>query len=196
MRPSIWMKTIFQKNLQFGDIWPRNRQKIAQIEVFGHFLNFASLVFLLFAHSDRWTWCPVVFLQFFGPINVFLLIFRLEDSYCCFIFYKFSRDFVVLRDFEEILLSIFSKTIALFVLRRSFVIMFYNDGTITWITHIVTACYFRPPTLYISYISYIWENSGKNHIIGIYFSVTHISYIFPWTVSGRMFDHCSVWLKT
>ena len=49
------MKTIFQKNLQFGDIWPRNRQKIAQIEVFGHFLNFASLVFLLFAHSDRWT---------------------------------------------------------------------------------------------------------------------------------------------
>ena len=31
---SIWMKPIFQKNLQFGDIWPRNRQKFAQIEVF------------------------------------------------------------------------------------------------------------------------------------------------------------------
>ena len=30
-----------------------NRQKIAQIEVFGHFLNFASLVFLDFAHNDR-----------------------------------------------------------------------------------------------------------------------------------------------
>ena len=52
--PSIWMKLIFQKNLQFGDIWPRNRQKIAQIEVFGHFLKFASLVFLDFAHNDRW----------------------------------------------------------------------------------------------------------------------------------------------
>ena len=28
--------------------------KIAQIEVFGHFLDFASLVFLDFAHNDRW----------------------------------------------------------------------------------------------------------------------------------------------
>ena len=39
------MKPIFQKNLQFGDIWRWNRQKIAQIEVFGHFLDFALLVF-------------------------------------------------------------------------------------------------------------------------------------------------------
>ena len=28
------------------------RQKIAQVEVFGHFLDFASLVFLHFAHND------------------------------------------------------------------------------------------------------------------------------------------------
>ena len=63
---------IFQKNLQFGDIWPRNRQKIAQIEVFGHFLNFASLVFLDFAHNNRWAWCLVVFLQFVSPVNLFL----------------------------------------------------------------------------------------------------------------------------
>ena len=48
------MKAIFQKNLQFGDISPRNRQKIAQIEVFGHFLDFASLVFFDFAHNNRW----------------------------------------------------------------------------------------------------------------------------------------------
>ena len=48
------MKLIFQKNLQFGDIWPRNRQKIAQIEVFGHFLEFALLVLLDFAPNDRW----------------------------------------------------------------------------------------------------------------------------------------------
>ena len=34
----------------FFDIWPRNRQKIAQIEDFGHFLDFASLAFLDFAH--------------------------------------------------------------------------------------------------------------------------------------------------
>ena len=37
--------------------------KIAQIEVFGHFLDFALLVFLDFAHNDRWAWCLVVFLQ-------------------------------------------------------------------------------------------------------------------------------------
>ena len=47
-------------------------KKIAQIEVFGHFLDFASLVFLDFAHNDRWTWCLVVFLQFAGPVNAFL----------------------------------------------------------------------------------------------------------------------------
>ena len=64
----------FRKNLQFGDIWPRNRQKIAQIEVFGHFLDFASLVFLDFEHNDRWAWCLVVFLQFVGPVNVFLFL--------------------------------------------------------------------------------------------------------------------------
>ena len=54
------MKPIFQKNLQFRDIWPRNRQKNLKIEVFGHFLDFASLVFLNFAHNDRWAWCLVV----------------------------------------------------------------------------------------------------------------------------------------
>ena len=46
------MKPIFQKKLQFGDVRPRNRPKNAQIDVFGHFLNFASLVFLDFAHND------------------------------------------------------------------------------------------------------------------------------------------------
>ena len=47
------MKIIFQKDLQFGDILTRNRHKIAQNEVFGHFLDFASLVVLDFSH-DRW----------------------------------------------------------------------------------------------------------------------------------------------
>ena len=55
------MKTIFQKNLQFRDIWPRNLQKIAQIEVFGCFLDFTLLVFLGFAHNDRWAKCLAVF---------------------------------------------------------------------------------------------------------------------------------------
>ena len=73
------MKPIFQKNLQFGDIWPRNRQKIAQIEVFGHFLDFASLVFLDFAHNDRWAWCLVVLLQFADPVNV-LFFDDFEDT--------------------------------------------------------------------------------------------------------------------
>ena len=67
------MKNIFQKILQFRGIWPRNRQKIVQIEIFGHFLDFASLDFLDFAHNDRWACCLVVFLQFAGPVNVFLL---------------------------------------------------------------------------------------------------------------------------
>ena len=70
------MRPIFQKNLQFGDIWPRNRQKIAQIEVFGHFLDFASVVFLDFAHNNRWAWYLVVFLQFAGPLNIFLLLIK------------------------------------------------------------------------------------------------------------------------
>ena len=48
------MKPIFQKKLQFGDIWPRNRQKFAQIAFFGHFLGFASLVFFDLAHNDKW----------------------------------------------------------------------------------------------------------------------------------------------
>ena len=47
------MKPIFQKKLLFRDIWPRNRQKNAQIEVFRHFLNFVSLAFLYFAHNDN-----------------------------------------------------------------------------------------------------------------------------------------------
>ena len=43
------MKPIFQKNVEiFGDIWPRNRQKIAQIKVFRHFLDFAALFFLFY----------------------------------------------------------------------------------------------------------------------------------------------------
>ena len=67
------MKRIFQKKLGFRDIWPRNLQKIAQIEVFVHFLDFALLVFIDFPHNDTWAWCLVVFLQFVSPVNVFLL---------------------------------------------------------------------------------------------------------------------------
>ena len=48
------IEAYFSENLQFGDILLRYRQKIAQIEDFGHFLDFASLVFLDFAHNDRW----------------------------------------------------------------------------------------------------------------------------------------------
>ena len=77
---SIWLKPIFQKNLQFGYIWPWNRQKIAQFDVFGHFLDFASLLFFDFAYNGRWTWCLLVFLQFAGPVNVFL--FYISLIYC------------------------------------------------------------------------------------------------------------------
>ena len=75
----------FRKKMQFGDIWPRNCQKIAQIEVFGHFLNFTVFVFLDFPHNGRCTWCLVVFLQFAGPVNVFLLFYVINKRHC---FYK------------------------------------------------------------------------------------------------------------
>ena len=71
------MKLIFQKSLQFWDIWSQNRQKIVQIEVFGYFLDFASLVFLDFARNDRLAWCLVDVLQFAGSVNVFLFIMKL-----------------------------------------------------------------------------------------------------------------------
>ena len=80
---SIWLKPIFQKNLQFGYIWPWNRQKNTQMEFFGHFLDFTSLVFLDFAYNDRWAWCLVVFLQFAGPFNVFLFLWASPDK-CIF----------------------------------------------------------------------------------------------------------------
>ena len=80
-------ETYFQKNLQFGDIWPRNRQKIAQIEAFHHFLDFASWIFLDFANNDRWAWCLVVFLQFAGPVNVFLFNWKTILRRYCFMIY-------------------------------------------------------------------------------------------------------------
>ena len=157
MRPSIWMKTIFQKNLQFGDIWPRNRQKIAQIEVFGHFLDFASL--------DRWTWCLVVFLQFFGPINVFLLIFRLEDSYCCFIFYKFSRDLVVLRDFEEIFCQYF-----------------------------LNHCIICSAQKFCHYVLQWWYNYMNNtHSYSLLFQASHTSYFIYFIYLGKFWEKSYNW---
>ena len=71
----------FSEKLQFGDIWSRNCQKIAQIEVFGHSLDFASLVFIDFAHNARRAWCLVVFLQFAIPVNVFLLFLVLSSQF-------------------------------------------------------------------------------------------------------------------
>ena len=69
------LKMTFNLNEKF-ETWryltSKSSKKIAQIEVFGHFLDFASLVFLDFAHNDRRTWCLVVFLQFAGPVNLFL----------------------------------------------------------------------------------------------------------------------------
>ena len=44
-------ENFFQKNLQFRDIWPQNRQKNAQIEAFRRFLDFVSLVFH-FVHNE------------------------------------------------------------------------------------------------------------------------------------------------
>ena len=44
----------------------------------------SSLVFLDFSHNDRWTWCLIVFLQFAGPVNVFLFHKISVDLILCF----------------------------------------------------------------------------------------------------------------
>ena len=49
-------ETYFHKNFQFGHFWPRNCQKIAQIAVYGYFMDFVSLVFLDFAIDGRDVW--------------------------------------------------------------------------------------------------------------------------------------------
>ena len=62
------------------EIWryltSKSSKKIAQIEVFDHFLDFVLLIFLNFAHNGRWAWCLVVFLQFAGSVNVFVFYFK------------------------------------------------------------------------------------------------------------------------
>ena len=77
----FWPKVSTKYGFQFewnlfliGIYCPKN----TQIDAFGHFLNFAWLVFLDFAHNGRWAWCLVVFLQFAGTVNVFLLLKKHE----------------------------------------------------------------------------------------------------------------------
>ena len=62
----------------------KSSKKNAQIEVFGHFIDLASLVFHDFAHSDMWAWCLVVFLQFAGPVKVFSLLY----NFIVFLYYN------------------------------------------------------------------------------------------------------------
>ena len=45
--------------------------------VFDRFFDFASLVFLDFAHNDTWA-CLVVFLRFAGPVNILLVFFVVD----------------------------------------------------------------------------------------------------------------------
>ena len=67
-------QTYFSEKFAIWRYLTAKSSKIALIEVFGHFLEFVSLVFLDFAHNDRWAWCLVVFLQIAGPVNVFLFL--------------------------------------------------------------------------------------------------------------------------
>ena len=64
----------FSEKFAIWSIWSRNRQKITQIVVFGHFLDFASLVFFGFAHNDRWAWCLVVFLHNSPVQSIFFFV--------------------------------------------------------------------------------------------------------------------------
>ena len=106
---------VFWKNSWFWDIrekvsklaqnqtlwyFSQKHQKFSQIEVFGHFLDFAS-VFLDFGHNERWAWCLVVFLQFVSPVNVLLLYFEnslrkeskisVETNFTSFVFIYHSK---------------------------------------------------------------------------------------------------------
>ena len=65
-------ETCFPEKLSIWRCLTSKSSKNSPNEVFGHFLEFALLVFLDFAHNRKWVWCVVVFLQFPGPVHVFL----------------------------------------------------------------------------------------------------------------------------
>ena len=74
-------ETYFSEKFPIGEYLTSKLSKKCPNWGFGHFLDFASLVFVDFAHNDSWTWCLVVFLQFTGPDNVFLfLITRFSED--------------------------------------------------------------------------------------------------------------------
>ena len=61
-----WRSPIFEKKL-FGPKMAKNGQNLAQNEVFGHFLEIASLVLANFAYDDRQAWC-LTDEKYFGQI--------------------------------------------------------------------------------------------------------------------------------
>ena len=67
------MKPIFQIYLQFRDIWPRFAKKLPKLRFLAIVLTLHHW-FSLILHImiDRWAWFLVVFVQFAGPVNVFL----------------------------------------------------------------------------------------------------------------------------
>ena len=73
-------ETCFSEKVSIWRYLTSKSSKIAQVEVFGHFLDFVLLVFLDFPHNHRWT-CLVVFLQFTGPVNVFLFLLFLSSHF-------------------------------------------------------------------------------------------------------------------
>ena len=53
------------------------------------FWPFSLLDFLDFSHNDSWAWCLVVFLQFAGPVNIFLFTVILWKLLNFLSFWKF-----------------------------------------------------------------------------------------------------------
>ena len=102
-------ETYFSEKFAIWRYLTSKSSKNCPIKDFGHFLDFALLVFLDFAHNDRWAWCLVVFLQFAGPVNVFLFFFWVWIS-CFWIIQKlqillaiffFVFFFITSKDFFE-----------------------------------------------------------------------------------------------
>ena len=71
-------ETYFSEKIAIWRHFTSKSSKNCQTGSFGPSLDFGSLVFLDFAHNDRWTWCLVAFLQFTGPVNVFLFSLKLD----------------------------------------------------------------------------------------------------------------------
>ena len=81
----FWPEVSTKYDLQFG--WNLFFRKIFNLEIFDFeivincpnwsYWPFSRLCIISFSHNDRWAWCLVIFLQFAGPVSVFLFLLKI-----------------------------------------------------------------------------------------------------------------------